>query len=89
MHKIVSCSIAISSVQSATTLFERDLTALAPQTRRAILSNDKFTSQGHWPISVIPLFARRKTTKVLTPSGWFAVCAASTIIMGAAIAFAA
>jgi hypothetical protein len=64
------------------------LTALAPQMRRAIYANDKFTGQGLWPISLVPLLARRKTTKVLTPSGWFAVCAAGAIVMGAAIAFA-
>ena len=89
VHEIVSRGYAISSVQLAVACFERDLTALAPHMRRTICSNDKFTSQGLWPISVIPLLARRKTTMVLTPSGWFAICAASAIVMGAAIAFAA
>ena len=88
MHKIAARGIADFSVRPAATYSEQNLPALAPQMRWGIYANDKFTGQGLWPIPIIPLLARRKTTKVLTPSGWFAVCAASAIVMGAAIAFA-
>jgi len=55
--------------------------------RQVVYSNHEFESLKPWPVTTAPFFVRRKRFKFLTPIGWFVVCAAGAVMMGATLAF--